>query len=128
VGGEACVDLVGGGLAVGQRGDGVAVDGQQGGEPGDAELDRAAEVGVGRGLCVGCFEGGDDGIRVQPGLLGDLPVGGRLGQAESVDVEGGCRAAASSAARSGAAWRRAATPRAAASESITNEPSAISRS
>src|SRR5947207_2030365 len=86
-GGEAVVDLGGGGAAESQGGDVVAVDGEQGGETPDAEYGGPVEVGVCRGLRLGALEGGDDGVGVQSGVLGDLPVGGGVGQAQAVDVE-----------------------------------------
>lgn len=125
---QAPVDVVGGGVTVREDGDEVAVEAEEGGEAGDAEFGRAAEVGLGRVLCSGRLEGGDDGLGVQTGGLGDLPVGGGVGEAQAVDVEGPLEGDGEVGGPVGAAWRRAATPRAAASESITKEPSAISRS
>jgi hypothetical protein len=73
---------------MGQGSDGVAVRRQQGGEAGDAQSGRAAEVVRCRIRGLGVLEGGGHGVGVEPGRLGEGAVGGRLRQTEAVDVEG----------------------------------------
>ncbi len=64
---EPLVGLVGGGMTVGQRGDGVFVDGEEGREACDAQFGRAVEVVRRRPGRVGVFECGNHGVGVESG-------------------------------------------------------------